>query len=94
MNDAQILPVGGSLLYTPDFSADIPAGVSLLSVAFTVEPSGGLTLSSQSNDYANGQSTILATGSAHGISYVLKATPTLDNGEIMPKSISVLGFNG
>jgi hypothetical protein len=94
MNDAQVLPVGGHLFYTPDFSADIPAGAAITGIAFTVEPSGGLALSGQSNDYGSGQASIRASGATHGVSYVLKATATLDNGEVIPKNISVIGFNG
>ena len=94
MNDYQVLPVGGELFYTPDFSADVPAGSAVTGIVFTVEPTGSLTLAGQSNNYAEGQASIKASGSTHGGRYVLKATATLDNGEVIPKFIAIVGVNG
>jgi hypothetical protein len=94
MNDYQVLPVGGELIYTPDFSADVPAGSAVTAIAFTVEPAGSLALAGQSNDYAEGQASIRVSGSAHGGRYTLKATATLDNGEVIPKFIAIVGVNG
>ena len=97
MNDFQLLPVGGELYYTPDFSADVPEDVTVSAIAFTVEPSASpmlLALSAQSDDLANCRSSIRVTGARHGYNYVLKATAALSNGEDLIKSISIIGFNG
>lgn len=94
MNDFQLLPVGAELRYTPDFAADVPVGVTVTSIAFSVAPSPSLTLSSQANDLANARASIAVKGAAHGTHYVLQAVAALSNGEDLVKSISILGFNG
>ena len=90
MNDVQILPVGAEHLYTFDFSADVPAGYAVTAIAFT---GAGLSLSSQSNDYANSLASIKAAGSAHAVAYTLTAAATLNNGEVLRKAIAIRGLN-
>jgi len=92
MNDIQLLPVGGDLFYTPNFAAEVPSSASVTGIAFSATPS--LTLQDQTNDLANSQASIRVSGAAHGVHYVLKAVATLDNNETLPKSISLVGFNG
>lgn len=92
MNDYQVLPVQGDLAYTVDFTDVLPAAVTLSSVAWTISPQ--ITLASQSNDYANALSTIKVSGATHAVQYVLQALGTLSNGEVVPKDVALLGFNG
>ncbi len=93
MNDFQLLKVGEALLYTPNFAAEVPAEAAITGITFSVEPVGSLTLSGQTNDLANSQASIKASGAAHGSRYVLRCTAALDNGETLIKSISLVGFN-
>lgn len=92
MNDHQIIPVQGELAYTVDFTDVIPATVTLSSVAWTISPS--ITLANQANDYANGKCTIKVSGAVHGMPYMLQALGTLSNGEVIPKDIALMGWNG
>lgn len=93
MNDFQILKVGESLLYTPTFEGQVPDAAKVTGITFSVEPSGSLTLDTQTNDLANSRASIRASGAAHGRSYVLKASAVLDNGETLVKAIGIKGFN-
>ena len=93
MNDFQLLPVGGELYYTPDFSADVPEDVTVSAIAFTVEPAASLTLEAQADDLASCRSSIRVSGSQHMRHYVVKAAATLSNGETLVRSISIRGFN-
>ena len=92
MNDSQVLPVEGALLYTADFTDSLPATVTLVSCVWTCSPS--LTLASQVDNLPAAQSTIKVSGGTHGIVYNLQAKGTLSNGEVVPKDIALLGFNG
>lgn len=93
MNDFQLLKVGEALFYTPNFANEVPVDAAITGITFSVEPVAGLTLTGQTNDLANSQASIKASGAAHGARYVLKGTAALDNGETLIKSISIVGFN-
>lgn len=90
MNDVQILPVGAEHIYQFDFATDVPTGYAVTAIAFS---GNGLTLNSQSNDYANSQASIKASGASHGVAYTLTATATLNNGEVLRKAIAIRGLN-
>ena len=92
MNDFQVLPVEAGRAYTVDFTDDLPAGVTVTAVAFSISPS--ITLDSQDDDFANNRSTIKVSGAVHGVTYNLQAKATYSNGETYPKDIALLGFNG
>ena len=92
MNDFQLNPVESVLFYTVDFTDEMPTAGTISSVTFS--GSSALTLSSQSNDFANYKSSIKVSGAAHGGSYVLQAKAVLSNGESVVKDISLIGFNG
>ena len=92
MNDHQILPVEAALLYTADFTDMLPTGVDLGACVWSSTPS--LTLNGQADDFANAQSTIKASGSAHGVTYLLQAKGTGSNGETYTKDIALRGWNG
>jgi hypothetical protein len=97
-DDFQFLPTQGVLNYTVDYSADLAGGATLTAVAWSITPQSGSPLtpsvSGQSNNYAEAQSTITVQGGLHGSSYVLQAIGTTSAGEQIPKDISLLAFNG
>lgn len=80
------------LKYTFDWSADIPEGISLVSVAHTV-PSP-LVIESEVTDVDALQSTVAIAGSMHGQTYLVTALATLSNGEQIPGEATLRGFNG
>jgi hypothetical protein len=92
MNDFQVLPAEGKYAFTVDFTDVMSSGVTLVSVAWSASPT--LTLTGQSDDFANNRSTIVAAGSTHAASYLLQAKATASNGEIYPKDVALIGFNG
>lgn len=92
MNDFQILPVEAGLLYTADFSDSLAATITVSACVWTITPSIGLT--NQADDFGNARSTIKVSGAAHGVVYNLQAKATLSNGEIVPKDVALMGFNG
>ncbi len=92
MSDLQVLGPSGKLLYTFDFTDEIPAGQTLTGVAFTVPPP--LAVYATSPDLANKKSTVGLQSSVHGGTYQVRADGTLSNGEIIPKTLTVRGFNG
>lgn len=98
MNDYQMIPVEGEMLYTVDYTAELPTGVTLTAVAWTISPQTGSplapTLGSQSNDYANAKSSIKVSSLTHAQTYVLQSKGTLSNGEVIPKDISLVALNG
>lgn len=81
-------PVEG-LPITFDFSAELVGTVTLSDVTFS---GAGLTLGSQSNDYANGKATVPVSGVTHGVRYKLEATGTLSNGTIANRAAAILGW--
>lgn len=91
MSDLQAIAIGGKLNYTFDFSDAIAGSVTLDSVAFSV-PSP-LTYT-QANDLANKKSTAQITGALHGFTYQVRAIGTLSSGELVPKTLTLRGFNG
>jgi hypothetical protein len=61
-------------------------------VSVTYQPITGLTLTPQS--VANNISTVRIAGVAHGHTYQLEASATLNTGEILNRNIPIRGFNG
>lgn len=92
MNDFQVIPVTGKLLFTVDFTDQVPTGVTVTQVIWSAVPA--LTLNGQSNDLANKKSSIRAELPSHGVTYQVKAVATLENGEEVPKFWTGIGFNG
>lgn len=82
----------GELLYTFDWSADIPVGVALSSVAYTVPIP--LDKYIDTPDIANKKSTIGLRGAVHAGLYEVLALATLNSGEKVPKAITIRGFRG
>jgi hypothetical protein len=91
MSDLQLIPVGAAYKYTIDFTADIPATVTVTAVTFSAP---GLTLGTQQDELGSYRSTILVSGAEHGRSYILAAYATLSNGETLEQSVTLKGWNG
>ena len=79
-----------SLPITFDFTDELLEGVTVSGVTFS---GSGLTLGTQSNDYANGLSTIVVSGTSHGTRYSLEATGTLSTGAVVNRAAAILGWN-
>lgn len=90
MSDFQLLPLTGELLYTFDFSAEVPESVDVESVAYTVPAQ--LTQMDTSDDLDNARSTILLKASAsgkHAMTLQVQAQATLSNSEKLDKYMTV-----
>lgn len=101
MSEFELFPVGSALRYPADFSDAIPAtspATTLTSVEWTLTPQEGSplspALSAQVDDLANHQSSVIVTGCAHDVTYVLLATGTLSDGQVVVKAIALVGLNG
>ena len=101
MNDFQPFPVAGSLRFTADFTDAIPSTspeTTLSSVAWSITPQSGSplipSLSDQSDALSLYQSTIQVSGCVHGGYYVLQAVGTTSAGELIPKDVRLVGFDG
>jgi len=62
MNDNQLLPVEGKLSYTVDFSSELPSGVTVSSVAWSVSPTA--TLSGQTVEMGFGSTELIVSPAA------------------------------
>lgn len=93
-NDHQLLPVGGTLAYTWDFSEEIPDTSPLTTITgIVVSADTGISVGSQTDDLPNGRTTVLLSGAAHARVYVAQALATLSNGEVIPKDATFQGFD-
>lgn len=70
---------GAELIWTFDFAAEVPAGVTVSSILTTV-PSG-LTKEAETQDLANRKSAVRISGGTHGQTYLVKSVATLSNSE-------------
>ncbi len=93
-DDVQLLPRGGELLYTFDFSADIPASspaVSISSIDYTVPAE--LTQFADSDSLSAYKGTAgfrwHATDGKHGMTLLVKCVATLSNTEKVPKYLTI-----
>lgn len=93
MNDLQVFHVGGKLLYTFDWKAEIPAGATMTQIDYVL-PTGGITQFADSDDLVNFRGTGGFQGFAHGGTYQVVAKATLSNLKVIPKTMTVRGFNG
>ena len=92
MSDLQAFHVGGKLLYTFDWTAEVPATVTITQIDYVLPV--GITQFADSDDLANFNGTGGFQGFAHGGTYQVVAKATLSNAEIIPKTLTVRGFNG
>lgn len=92
MSDLQVLAVGGKVAFTVDFTAEVPAGVTVSNIAFSIpSPLASFAISP---DLVNKKSTVGLQGAVHGATYQVRATAALSSGEDIVKNITVRGFNG
>lgn len=91
MSDLQAIAVGGKLNYQFDWSSEVSGAVTLDSVTASV-PSP-LTVT-KTDDLGNKKSTLQIAGALHGVTYQVRALGTLSTGEIVPKTLTLRGFNG
>jgi len=75
------------LIYQFDFSAEVPAGVSVSSV--TIVAPAPLTVSGKTDDLPNKASKALFSGGLHGGIYECVGTATLNNGEKIDESFTL-----
>lgn len=92
MSDLQVLAVGGKVAFTADFTLEVPVGVTVSNIAFTIPPP--LSSFAISPDLANKKSTVGLQGAVHGVTYQVRATATLSSGEDIVENVTVRGFNG
>lgn len=90
MNSIQLKTPGADLVFTYDWSDDIPDGVDLVSVVNTL-PSD-LTIETEQVDAANKQSTVKISGGLHGQRYYVEALATLSDGEEVPAGFIIRCF--
>ena len=83
---------GSSLKYTYEWEDEIPAGITLVSVVNTLPD--GLTAVSELTDAEAMTSTVQILGTEHGKVYEIGALATLSNGELVPATATIRGFNG
>jgi hypothetical protein len=90
MSDLFAHAPAGELLYTFDWSADVPSGVSITQVDYTL-PSP-LQSFADADDFPNKRSTIGIRGVLHGATYQVHALATLSSGEKVPKTLVIRGY--
>lgn len=92
MSDLQAFHVGGKLLYTFDWSAEIPGAATMSAIDYVLPT--GVTQFADADDLVNFRGTGGFEGFAHGQTYQIVAKATLSNSEVIPKTLTVRGFNG
>lgn len=92
MNSIQLKTPDADLVFTYNWSDDIPAGAALQSVQNTLP--ADLSLISAQIDTANKLSTVQIAGGVHGKTYLVKALATLDEGEDIPGMFTLRVSNG
>lgn len=75
------------VLISLDWTDALPTGVSLSSVSHSV--SSPLSISSEYLSVEDNLSSAKVSGAAHGGTYMLQATATLDNGEVINRAATL-----
>jgi hypothetical protein len=94
------LPGGGVWVVDPDvtsfcqidWSAALPTGVTLVTVAYTIP--AGLVLVDEAIDTDLGKSAIKLSGMTHGSMFQVPAVATLSNAQTLPCTAPLRCFNG
>lgn len=98
--DYQVLTVGAELLFTFDWTLEVPSTsplTTISSVSYLLPSNTSpqeLVELSTSEDFANYMSSIELGGAVHGKTYQVRATCTLSNGEVIVKNLTIKGLNG
>lgn len=90
MSDLQLLPLNGELLYTFDFSAEVPSGTTVTQIDYVVPAQ--LTQFADSDDLANKKGTAgfrVGASGKHGMTLQVEAKATLSNSEKVPKYLTI-----
>jgi hypothetical protein len=77
----------GKLDYTFDWSDDIEAPITLVTVSHVVPED--LSIDSELVDEDAATSTVILTGGVHGGTYLVKALATLSNGILVPGEVTI-----
>lgn len=88
----QLKTPDADLVYTFDWSDDIPDGVQLDSVVHLVP--APLEIELEQTDPATNRSTVQISGGVHGKTYLVKALATLTEGEDIPGMFTLRVSNG
>ena len=95
MSDLQLLAVTGELLYTFDFTLEVPGAATVTAIDYVVPTQ--LTQFADSDDLANKKGTIglrVSGSGLHGHTCVVEAKATLSNSEKVTKYLTVRVFKG
>ena len=87
MAEIQLKTPDADLVYTFDWSDDVPDGAQIQNVEHTVPDP--LVRVLQQTDSTNKLSTVQISGGVHGKIYLVKALATLDEGEGIPGSFTL-----
>ena len=91
MGQPFLIDPDAGLIYTFDFSADVPSGVNV--TAITVTAPSPMTANAKTDDLPNKQTRVRLGGAVHGSTYQVEARATLDNGETVPLTATFRGWN-
>lgn len=92
MAEIQLKTPDADLVYTFDWSDDIPDGVLLQGVVHMVPAPLAIVL--EQTDPVSKLSTVQISGGVHGKTYLVKALATLDEGEDVPGMFTLRVSNG
>lgn len=91
MGQPFLLDPDAGLIYTFDFSSEVPSGASITSITITAP--APLTVTGKTDDLPNKTSRALLSGAVHGMVYQVEAKALLNNGETIPLTASFRGWN-
>lgn len=91
MGQPFLIDPDAGLIYTFDFSSEVPSGVSVTSITITA-PSP-LVVTGKTDDLTNKSTRALLSGAVHGMVYQVEARAVLNNGETIPLTASFRGWN-
>ncbi len=100
MSDYFAIPVDAILNYQFEWDDMIPSAspaITMTNVDYEISPSSSpqtLNVADEEEAFSQYQSTVMLQGAVHGVTYQLKATATLSNGEHIVKTVTLRGFNG
>lgn len=91
MSQPYLIDPDSGLIYTFDFSSEVPTGVSVTSITITAP--APLVVTGKTDDLPNKSTRALLSGAVHGAIYQVEAKALLNNGETIPLTASFRGWN-
>lgn len=91
-NDLAVKSPGAALVWTFDFSADVPSGVTVSAITTTVPT--GLARDAESPDLTNKKTLVRISSGTHGQTYRVKSVATLSNGETVEGFLTLRVIEG